>query len=106
MAASTGVSAALGVRFGTSTEQKQKAKDAAHNDADARRQHGFTVFLFEFKPNLTRRDTTLGEAIRYLLRVRGSRMSFWRCPIRGLAVRIKRLPTTATPMIAAIPASQ
>jgi hypothetical protein len=74
---------------------KNWATDAARQDKDERRKReGWTVFHFDFKPSLTRRDLTLGEAIRYLLRSTGSRMKFWRCPIRGLAVQIQRLPTT------------
>ncbi len=64
-------------------------------DAETRRQNGFTVFHFDLNPKLTRRDLTLGEAIRHLLRVTRARMSFWRCPVRGLAVQIKRLPRTS-----------
>jgi hypothetical protein len=74
---------------------KRLAEVGARADADERQQCGFTVFHFDFKPNLIRRDLTLGEAIRHLLRVTSSRMSFWRCPVRGLAVQIKRLPRTS-----------
>jgi hypothetical protein len=70
------------------------AEDIGRQDTDRRRRRGFTVFHFDLKPSLTRRDLILGESIRYLLRATGSRLTFWRCPIRGLAAQIQRLPTT------------
>jgi hypothetical protein len=74
---------------------KKEAQDAAVSDAHDRRRHGFTAFHFDFNPKLTRRNLTLGEAIRHLMRVTGTRISFWRCPIRGLAIQYKKLPTTS-----------
>jgi hypothetical protein len=74
---------------------KRLVEDALRADGNQRREHGFAVFHFDFKPNLTRRDMTLGEAIRHLLRVTGCRMSFWRCPVCGLALRIRHLPRTS-----------
>ena len=74
---------------------KRLAEAGTRADAEERRRDGFTVFHFDFKPSLTRRDLTLGEAIRHLLRITGVRISFWRCPVRGLAVEIKRLPRTS-----------
>jgi hypothetical protein len=73
---------------------KKWAEEDRHRDAWDRRRNGFTVFHFDFDPKLTRRNLKLGEAIRYLMRVTGTRISFWRCPIRGLAVQYRKLPTT------------
>jgi hypothetical protein len=72
---------------------KKLATEDARREADDRRRNGFTVFHFDFNPKLTR-NLTLGEAIRYLMRETGTRVSFWRCPMRGLAVEYKKLPTT------------
>ena len=74
---------------------RKLAEEASRADAEARRRDGFTVFHFDLNPKLTRRNMTLGEAIRHLLRVSGCRMSFWRCPVRGLAVEIRELPRTS-----------
>lgn len=73
---------------------KKWAEEDRRNDIEDRRRNGFTVFHFDFNPKLTRRDLKLGEAIRYLMRVTGTRVSFWRCPVRGLAVQYRKLPTT------------
>jgi hypothetical protein len=74
---------------------RRQVDGSTRADTATRRRDGFVVFHFDFKPSLTQRDLTLGEAIRHLLRVTGSSMTFWRCPVRGLAVRIKKLPTTS-----------
>lgn len=73
--------------------QEQQAKIEAHH----RRQgpEGWTVFHFDLKPNLTRRNLFIGEAIRHLMRVTGTRISFWRCPVRGLAIEYRELPRTS-----------
>jgi hypothetical protein len=68
---------------------------AARDEAEDRRANGFTVFHFDLNPKLTRRDLKLGEAIRHLLRVTGTRMSFWRCPVRGLAVQFRKPPASS-----------
>lgn len=73
---------------------KKLADDAKREDRERRRREGWTVFHFDLKPNLTQRDLTIGEAIRHLLRVTGHKVGFWRCPVRGLAIQYKRLPTT------------
>jgi hypothetical protein len=73
---------------------KKWAEEDRHRDAWDRQSNGYTVFHFDFNPTLTRRDLKLGEAIRYLMRVTGTRISFWRCPVRGLAVQYRKLPTT------------
>jgi hypothetical protein len=77
---------------------RNKAKKAAEQqclrEAEDRRRDGYTVFHFDFAPALTRRGLTLGEAVRYLMRATGTKVTFWRCPIRGLAVEYKKLPTT------------
>ncbi len=73
---------------------RKVAEASARQEAENRRQHGYTVFHFDFNPKLTRHDLTLGEAIRYLMRVTGTRISFWRCPVRGLAVQYRELPKT------------
>lgn len=56
---------------------------------------GWTVFHFDLKPSLTRRNMFIGEAIRHLMRVTGTRMTFWRCQVRGLAVQYRELPRTS-----------
>jgi hypothetical protein len=73
---------------------KKLAQDQGVRDAEDRRQHGFTAFYFDFNPKLTRRGLSLGEAIRHLMRVTGTRISFWRCPVRGLAIQYRKLPVT------------
>ena len=70
------------------------AEEDARADKERRKRLGWTLFHFDFKPNLTRRDLMVGEAIRYLLRSTGSRMFFRMCQVRGMYVEIKRLPTT------------
>ncbi len=81
--------------MGHAPNQARKVAEAAHRqEADDRRRNGFTVFRFDFNPKLTRYDLTLGEAVRYLMRLTGTRISFWRCPVRGLAIQYKKLPTT------------
>lgn len=70
------------------------AEEDTRRDREQRKREGWTIFHHDFNPSLTRRDMTLGEAIRHLLRVTGCRMSFWRCPVRGLAVQIRELPHT------------
>jgi hypothetical protein len=74
-------------------------KDAQQAEIDDyhRRQgpDGWTVFHFDLKPNLTRRNMFIGEAIRHLMRVTGTRISFWRCPVRGLAIEYRELPRTS-----------
>jgi hypothetical protein len=70
-------------------EEEQRRKEA-----EDRLQHGWTIFHFDFKPSLTRRNMTTGEAVRHLMRVTGTRISFWRCPIRGLAIQYRQLPRT------------
>ena len=74
---------------------KREAEHQAIQDTEDRRKKGFTVFHFDFNPKLTRRNLTLGEAIRHLMRVTGTRISFWRCPIRGLAIQYRKLPRTS-----------
>ena len=43
--------------------RKEAETDAIQQTAELRR-NGFTVFHFDFNPKLTRRNLTLGEAIR------------------------------------------
>jgi hypothetical protein len=69
--------------------------DAARVDAATRQREGWTIFHHDFRRDLTRRDLTMGEAIRHLLRVTGSRMFFRRCEVRGMYCEIKRLPTSS-----------
>ena len=73
----------------------QKAEAEAVRRAEELRQNGFTVFHFDYDPKLTRRNMTLGQAIRHLMRVTGTRISWWRCPVRGLAITYRKLPTTS-----------
>jgi hypothetical protein len=70
-------------------EEEQRRKDA--ND---REETGWTVFYFNFDPKLTRRNMTVGEAIRHLLRITSTRLAWWRCPVRGLSIQYRRLPQT------------
>ena len=74
---------------------KKLERERALKDANDRRENGFTVFHSDFNPKLTRRDMTLGQAIRHLLRVTGTRIKWWRCPIRGLAINYRKLPATS-----------
>jgi hypothetical protein len=74
---------------------RKDAQTAAIEDDQRRRSDGWTVFHFDFNPKLTCRDLTLGEAIRLLMRLTGTRISFWRCPVRGLAIKYKVLPRTS-----------
>ena len=77
---------------------RNKARKEAESDAIAdyhrRRSHGYTVFHFDLNPKLTRRHLHLGEAVRHLMRVTGTRISFWRCPVRGLALQYRKPPRT------------
>lgn len=57
--------------------------------------NGWTVFYFNFDPKLTRRDMDLGQAIRHLCKVTACKISFRRCPVRGLAINYKMLPRTS-----------
>jgi hypothetical protein len=73
-------------------EAQQAAIDDDHRRGGA---EGWTVFHFDLKPSLTRRNMFIGEAIRHLMRVTGTRISFWRCPVRGLAIQYRELPRTS-----------
>lgn len=73
---------------------KKLEADAAHTDRWKREREGWTVFHFDLKPQLTVRNLYIGEAIRHLQRVTATRISFWRCPVRGLAIQYKELPTS------------
>ncbi|MBA2589712.1 MAG: hypothetical protein H0U98_13935 [Alphaproteobacteria bacterium] len=73
-------------------EAEKAAIDAYHR---RRGPEGWTVFHFDLKPNLTRRNLFIGEAIRHLTRVTSTRISFWRCPLRGLAIQYRELPLTS-----------
>ena len=73
----------------------KEAETQAIRETEDRKRNGFTVFHFDFNQKATRRNLTLGEAIRYLMRVTGTRITFWRCPIRGLAIQYKVLPRTS-----------
>jgi hypothetical protein len=74
---------------------RKDAQKAAIDDAQRRRSEGWTVFHFDFNPKLIRRNLTMGEAIRALMSVTGTRISFWRCPVRGLAIQYRVLPMTS-----------
>jgi hypothetical protein len=73
---------------------RKEAQTAAIEDCRRRQSDGWTVFHFDFNPKLTRRNLTMGEAIRLLMRQTGTRISFWRCPVRGLAIKYTVLPRT------------
>lgn len=70
------------------------ARQAVIDDRNDRAQNGFTVFHFDLNPKLTRRDLSVGEALRHMMRVTGTKISTWRCPIRGLALEYHELPRT------------
>jgi hypothetical protein len=76
-----------------------KAKKDSEREIERRgrqlRETGYTVFRFDFAPKFTRRDLSLGDAIRELKRLTGCKISFWRCPMRGLAVRYQSPPATS-----------
>jgi hypothetical protein len=55
-------------------------------------ENGYTVFRFDLAPKFTRFDLSLGDAFRYLKKCTGFRVTFWRCPVRGLAVRLHSSP--------------
>jgi len=77
--------------------QQKGAKEAAHEAARRAadlRERGYTVFRFDFAPKFTRRNLGLGDAFRELKRLTGYKVVFWRCPVRGLAVRYHSPPTT------------
>lgn len=74
---------------------KKDAAEWADGERKRRRENGFTVFHFDFSPKLTWRDLTFGEAVRLLQRATGTKVSFWRCPVRGLALQYKELPRTS-----------
>lgn len=82
--------------MGDLRNRARKDAQQAQIDDYHRRQgpEGWTVFHFDLKPNLTRRNIFVGEAIRHLMRVTGTRISFWRCPVRGLAIEYRELPRT------------
>lgn len=75
---------------------RKDAQQAEIEDYHRRRgPDGWTVFHFDLKPSLTRRHMFIGEAIRHLMRVTSTRISFWRCPVRGLAIQYRELPRTS-----------
>jgi hypothetical protein len=55
-------------------------------------ENGYTVFRFDLAPKFTRFDLSLGDAFRYLKKCTGFRVTFWRCPVRGLGVRLHSPP--------------
>lgn len=73
---------------------KKLEEDALRDDRWKREREGWTVFHFDLKPQLTIRNLYIGEAIRHLQRVTATRIGFWRCPVRGLAIQYKELPTS------------
>jgi hypothetical protein len=74
---------------------KKLEAEQAVKDAEDRRINGWTVFYFNFDPRKTRRNLSLGEAMRHLCRVTGIRVSWWRCEVRGLAMNYREIPKTA-----------
>jgi hypothetical protein len=76
-------------------KNRRLREDEARKADEDRRRNGWTVFHFDFNPKLTRRNLTLGEAIRMLMRLTGTKIRFWRCPVRGLAIKYKVLPRTS-----------
>jgi hypothetical protein len=74
---------------------RKQAQQAGIEENHLRRAEGWAVFHFDLKPSLTHRDMAIGEAVRHLMRVTGTKISFWRCPVRGLAIEYKQLPRTS-----------
>jgi hypothetical protein len=73
---------------------KKLAEEQAIRDAERCRREGWTIFYFDFDPKRTRRNLSPGHALRYLLKVTQTRVSWWRCPIRGWAIQYHKLPVT------------
>lgn len=73
---------------------RKQAEDAQIEDRRDRHAHGWTVFHFDLKPSLTRSNMRVGEAVRHLMRVTGTKFNTWRCPVRGLALEYWELPRT------------
>jgi len=69
-------------------------QEARIKDAEDRRRNGWWIFRYDMDPRFTRGELSLGEAIRYLCRLSGRRISWWRCAVRGLSIEFKILPTT------------
>lgn len=72
---------------------RKQEETARIEDYHNRRSHGWTVFHFNLNPSATYRHLWPGEAARLLLKLTGHRLSYWRCPSRGLAIKYRRLPT-------------
>lgn len=53
---------------------------------------GWTVFHFDLNPKLMWHRLLLNEACNQLMRATRTRMAFWRCPVRGLALKYRHLP--------------
>ena len=82
--------------MGDLRKQGQKAGRPRDNQRPGAAADGrWTVFYFDFNPKLTRRNLSPGEALRHLLKVTHTRLSWWRCPVRGWAVRYRKLPKTS-----------
>lgn len=74
--------------------EKEAARAAERRAVDLRA-NGYTVFRYDFAPRFTRRNLSLGDAVRELQRLSGYKISFWRCPVRGLALKYKSPPTSS-----------
>jgi len=75
-------------------KRKKEEQESRIKDAEERRKNGWCIFRYDFDLRFTRTELSLGEAIRYLCKVTGRRISWWRCPVRGLSIEYKILPTT------------
>jgi hypothetical protein len=80
------LTATAGVRLGdVRNKAKKLAQGQSLRDAEDRRRHGLTVFYFDFNPKLTRRGLSLGEAIRHLMRVTGTRIAYAESQLEKIA---------------------
>jgi hypothetical protein len=52
------------------------------------------ALMLSFIPEFSIMERPHTKAVRYLMRVTGTRIGFWWCPVRGLAVQYRKLPTT------------
>jgi len=69
---------------------------AAQNHRRELEENGFTVFRFDLAPAFTRRHLSLGDAFRYLKKCTRFNVTFWRCPVRGLGVKLHSPPEPRT----------
>jgi hypothetical protein len=73
---------------------RKDAERTASAESAELKANGYTVFHFDFRPQQTFRNLSLGDAFRKLKKLTGYKVTFWRCPVRGLAVKIHFPPAT------------